>query len=213
MNSRRGKKGSITKRIQQIDRIVGEGGSRSKIEFLVSALIEVQKAMQGVCEELMTIATDTDSEYLDNENLRIDTCIAEAKEYLERRKNDPPSTGSLCESWVQKHNAVNDFVLEDDAVSDVTKGFAGMRAGDDTNVETSYGQQQDKSGSSVSQVLKPAHASWPSGLLNHQASSYVPSQPPFTAATSSTQQTVLPHPHGMYGSMYVPDVGCSKTEY
>ena len=100
MNSRRGKKGSITKRIQQIDRIVGEGGSRSKIEFLVSALIEVQKAMQGVCEELMTIATDTDSEYLDNENLRIDTCIAEAKEYLERRKNDPPSTGSLCESWV-----------------------------------------------------------------------------------------------------------------
>ena len=125
MNSRRGKKGSITKRIQQIDRIVGEGGSRSKIEFLVSALIEVQKAMQGVCEELMTIATDTDSEYLDNENLRIDTCIAEAKEYLERRKNDPPSTGSLCESWVQKHNAVNDFVSEDDAVSDVTKGFAG----------------------------------------------------------------------------------------
>ena len=56
MNSRRGKKGSITKRIQQIDRIVGEGGSRSKIEFLVSALIEVQKAMQGVCEELMTIS-------------------------------------------------------------------------------------------------------------------------------------------------------------
>ena len=95
MNSRRGKKGSITKRIQQIDRIVGEGDSRSKIEFLVSALIEVQKAMQGVCEELMTIATDTDSEYLDNENLRIDTCIAEAKEYLERRKNDPPSTKNL----------------------------------------------------------------------------------------------------------------------
>ena len=172
MNSRRGKKSSITKRIRQIDLIVGDGGSRSKVEFLVQALGDVQKALQVVCEELMTLAPDTDSEYLDNENLRIDTCIAEAKEYLERRKDDPPSTNSLCHSWVQKHTALNEYESEDDSVNGVTRGLADMRATDDTKVEQSNDHQQDKPGSSVSQFLKPVHAAWPQGLFNPLASSF-----------------------------------------
>ena len=87
MNSRRGKKGSITKRIAQINRIVEDGGSRSQTTFLIDALVKVQQALQALCEELVSLDPDTDSEWLDEENLRIDTCIGEAKDYLKRRKD------------------------------------------------------------------------------------------------------------------------------
>ena len=50
MNSRRGKKGSITKRIAQINQIVDDGGSRSQVKYLVDALLKVQQALQAVCE-------------------------------------------------------------------------------------------------------------------------------------------------------------------
>ena len=162
MNSRRGKKGSITKRIAQINQIVGDGGSRSQVTYLVDALLKVQQALQAVCEELNTLAPETDSEYLDNENLRIDTCVAEAKGYLDRRRDDPPSTDSLTQSWVRNHAAENDNVslsdqLFTDEVDHVTDAFAAM------NATGGYSGMDSNMNPSTSTFLKPAHLSWKPG--------------------------------------------------
>ena len=147
MNSRRGKKSSITKRITQIDRIVEDGGSRSQVIFLISALEKVQQALQTVCDELVTLDPDTDSEWLDTENLRIDTCISEAKAYLERRRDDPPSTEGLADSWVKKHAFDGTDSKLTDTVSEVTQQLEGLSTHQHT-----IPKQQD--------YLKPAHLSW-----------------------------------------------------
>ena len=158
MNSRRGKKASITKRVSHINRIVQEGGSRSQVTFLIEALEKVRAALQAVCDELVSLDPDTDSEWMDEESLRIDTCISEAKGYLERRRDDPPSTESLCESWINKNqykpNADSDYATssrQDECVDDVTDEFAAMR----TNTLNEKG-----STATSSTILKPPHLMW-----------------------------------------------------
>ena len=99
--------------------------------------MKVQQALQALCDELVSLDPDTDSEWLDEENLRIDTCIGEAKDYLERRKDDPPSTEGLAESWVRKHAIDSETIpatesLEEE-VGAMSNAFAGMR----TNVRQS----------------------------------------------------------------------------
>ena len=174
MNSRRGKKGSITKRIAQIDRIVGDGGSRSQVTYLTEALSKVQQALQAVCEDLLNVAPDTDSEWLDNENMRIDTCISEAKAYLERRRGDPPSTEQLTESWVHQFAAERDFaslpseVAGEGEMKEVVDRFAGM------GTNTSVHQRSEPS----SDFLKPAHMHWTSG--GQQGAMFIPSEQRFT---------------------------------
>ena len=177
MNSRRGKKGSITKRIAQIDRIVGDGGSRSQVTYLVEALAKVQGALQTVCDELVTLAPDTDSEWLDTENLRIDTCISEAKAYLERRRNDPPSTEGLAASWVLEHAANSNFglapeasVTGDDTMKAVIEGFSDLRTDEQRLLDTVSSHRSE------SNFLKPAHLSWASGT---QQGVFVPSEQRF----------------------------------
>ena len=212
INSRRGKKSSITKRINHIDLIVADGGSRTQLVYLIDALTTVQT----VCDELATLDPDADVEYVDKENLRIDSCVGEAKAYLECRRDDPLSTGSLCEEWVQNHSAVNDFgsVSEEDSVSAVTKDLSGLQAGgggavSNANTKALCHDGQDKPGSSVSQFLIPAHASWLQGFSGTQLpppfvpQHGLPSQfaPQHGTSSTHTQQTV-PH-HGIYSSPYI----------
>ena len=180
-NSKRGKKGSITKRITQIDRIVGDGGSRSQIKYLVDALLEVKKALQAVCDELVTLSPDTDSEWIDTENLRIDTCVSEAKAYLERRANDPPSTEGLTDSWVDKHAAVRDFESAsggDGPMSHLVQSLSDLQTYGSHPVLSSNSQFAGGFATGVSgttsifplghqapnEFLRPAHYAWPQGL-------------------------------------------------
>ena len=159
MNSKRGKKASVTKRVNHINRIVGDGGSRSQVTFLIEALEKVQAALQAVCDELVSLDPDTDSEWMDEENLRIDTCISEAKGYLERRKDDPPSTDSLCQSWINKNqykpNADSAYDAsssrQDECVDSVTDEFAALR----TNTLNEKG-----SVAASSAIFKPPHLIW-----------------------------------------------------
>ena len=94
---RAGKKGSITKRIEQLSRLVSEGGSRTKIKYLLVALVEVVNATKDVCRG------DPDQEWIEQVTMRVDTCAAEVQDYIDARKDDAPSFASLTESWVRTH--------------------------------------------------------------------------------------------------------------
>ena len=60
---RAAKKGSITKRINAIDRLVSEGGSRRKLEYLLSSLLDVFVSLQQVCEELSERTSEQNVEW------------------------------------------------------------------------------------------------------------------------------------------------------
>ena len=61
--------------------------------------------LQQVCEEISGLAEE-DDEYncLEVAEMEVQTCSAKVAEYLESRENDPPSSGSLTSSWVEKHS-------------------------------------------------------------------------------------------------------------
>ena len=109
-----GKKGSITKRIEQLSRLMNEGGSRTKITFLKSALVEVLEAIKSSFEELLAISEDTDTAWIEEVTFNADTCIAEVEDYIDARKDDSASSTSLTESWVKKHKPriTHDYVDE-----------------------------------------------------------------------------------------------------
>ena len=88
---------------------------------------------------------------MDEENLRVDMCVSDVKAYLDRRKNDPPSAGSLTDSWVEKHAAVKDVVTIPDEPLDDEGLFGGMLGA---------GLEQTSSNPAVSQFLRPPHQAW-----------------------------------------------------
>ena len=112
--ARRGKKGAITQRIAKIEEVGGQVAGRRRIQILVAALIRVVEELQQVCNEIHSLAGD--DEFNDLEELRaaVDDCIAMATEQLEARKDDPPSSDSLTESWINRHmpNSFGDGRLE-----------------------------------------------------------------------------------------------------
>ena len=176
MASRRGKKGSITTRIQVITRIICESGSRSQLQFLMDALLDVRTALQKVCDELYTLSDDVDSEWMDEENLRVDMCVSDVKAYLDRRKDDPPSAGSLTDSWVEKHAAVKDVVTIPDEPLDDEGLFGGMLGA---------GLEQTSSNPAVSQFLRPPHQAW--SVWSEQFPTLMTTMP--VGASSSLQLT------------------------
>ena len=68
-NSRRGKKGSITKRIKQLEKLVEENTGMKRLSFLAEALGTVFEELQRVCEEISTLS-DEDDVYNDIEEIR-----------------------------------------------------------------------------------------------------------------------------------------------
>ena len=118
---RTAKKGSITKRINELERLVSEGASRTKVRYLLSSLLDVSVSLQEVCEEISLITQGREvqwhvanEEWLETEKKRVDACAANVNEYLEARRDDPASTASFTDSWVKKH-AVTESSLQDAA--------------------------------------------------------------------------------------------------
>ena len=107
---RAGKKGSITRRTGVIHRMISEGGSRTKITFLHGAVLEVQKAITELHDKIGALVelTEEDVTWMEDVNETVDYCSAEVKDYLEARKDDPPSEPSITQSWVEQHNALRD---------------------------------------------------------------------------------------------------------
>ena len=122
---RAGKKGSITKRIAQLTRLVSEYGSRTKIKYLLEALHSVHEATKTVCEEISSLTDSADAGWIEEVNLTVDTCTAEVHEYLEARKDDASSESrSSTESWVRKHEA--ETPGDEDAEEEMRHLITGM---------------------------------------------------------------------------------------
>ena len=105
--SRTGKKSSITKRISQLQRYVEERQGRRATELLLERLHMAYGELEKVCNEISELCDEYDSKNnLEDIRFEIETCDATVTEYLEARKNDPPSTSSsIALSWVRKHAA------------------------------------------------------------------------------------------------------------
>ena len=119
-----GKKGSITKRIDQLSRLVSEGGSRKKITVLTTALLEVHKATKVKFEELSTLMDNPNEEWIEKVNHDVDSCIADVEDYFHARKDDAPSTSSVTESWIKKHKAEAVYFSETASDSYINNGLS-----------------------------------------------------------------------------------------
>ena len=121
--SRRGKKGAITKRANELEKLVEERGSRRRMQFLTEKLQQVYEDLKKVCEEILHLCDEV-SEYNDLEDVecRVDSCVALVSEYLDSHKDDPSSGGSFTSTWVHQH-AVG--ALE--AISGGSSGHSGHR--------------------------------------------------------------------------------------
>ena len=113
---RAGKKGSIAKRVAQLKRLVSEGGSRSKIRYLVTALLEIHKATKEVNHQILQLSDNNqvDVAWLEDVDFTVDNCMAEVYDYLDARVDDPSSVPSITESWVQNHSPQADLLPGDD---------------------------------------------------------------------------------------------------
>ena len=102
--SRRWKKSSITRRVDELERLVAEKGSRRRITFLMEALLNVFKEVTEVCVKIAVLSDEIDSKNdLELYKAKIDSCIALVTEYLDSRREDPPSSESMCSTWVAQH--------------------------------------------------------------------------------------------------------------
>ena len=99
--SRRGKKGSITKRMQHINKMVEDGGSRRVIRTLITALRTKFDELNDVCTQIAASTEEVDEINCTEElQASVDLCIVLAEDDLEARRDDPPSTGSVASAWV-----------------------------------------------------------------------------------------------------------------
>ena len=104
---RSGKKSLITTKIKQIYGIIEGHGSRTKLKFLHEKLIEAQKDMLDLHEQLMEEIDTVDDLFSDDwlveVNAAVDDCSSEVNEYLVSRMDDPPSEAISKTSWVEQY--------------------------------------------------------------------------------------------------------------
>ena len=103
--SRTGKKGSITKRMNQLERFVSERNGRRATQLLVGALQTVYQELVEVCEEISTLDGEDDpNNDIEDVLFEVESCVAMVVEYLEARREEPRTeSSSVALSWVKKH--------------------------------------------------------------------------------------------------------------
>ena len=103
---RSGKKSIITMKINQMNKLIEERGSRTKLKFLHGKLLEAQSESTDLHEELMEELAPDDPlfnyDWIVEINVAIDGCSSEVNEYLLSRINDPPSDVVSNASWVEE---------------------------------------------------------------------------------------------------------------
>ena len=88
MHLRRGKKGAITKRIAKLQQHMNDGLSRTKIKFLLTALYECVRLLTVDCDELFSLMTEPDVEWLEEVKSSVDECAADVTAYLDQHKDE-----------------------------------------------------------------------------------------------------------------------------
>ena len=102
---RSGKKSIITMKINQINKLIEEHGSRTKLKFLHGKLLEAQSEVTDLHEQLMEELAPDDplfnDDWIAEVNIAVDECSSEVNEYLLSRANDPPSDVMSNTAWVE----------------------------------------------------------------------------------------------------------------
>ena len=102
--SRAGKKGSITKRVKQLKGIVDERGSRTRLQYLLTALLEVQKQANLITSEILVLSENgsADISWQEDVTFTVNDCASVVHSYLESRKDDPDSDLSVAQSRIEQ---------------------------------------------------------------------------------------------------------------
>ena len=112
-NKRAAKKGSITKRINEMMQLINDNGSRTKVKFMLEKLFVVRDEAIALDKELATLTLDHDDSWIEGEKERCDTIEGDVKEYLESRAGDAPSSVGYTESWAMKLDPERDSLVDD----------------------------------------------------------------------------------------------------
>ena len=121
---RSGKKSIITMKINQINKLIEEHGSRTKLKFLYGKLLEAQGEVTDLHEQLMEELAPDDPLFIDDwiaeVNIAVDECSSEVSEYLLSRANDPPSDVMSITAWVEDCLEKSEkHVIETEQLSDL----------------------------------------------------------------------------------------------
>ena len=99
------KKSIITMRINQINKLIEEHGSRTELKFLYGKLLEAQSEVTDLPLQLMEELGPDDplfnDDWIAEVNIAVDECSSEVNDYLLSRANDPPSDVMSTTAWVE----------------------------------------------------------------------------------------------------------------
>ena len=121
---RSGKKSIITMKINQINKLIEEHGSRTKLKFLHGKLLEAQSEVTDLHEQLMEEMAPDDplfnDDWIAEVNIAVDECSSEVNEYLLSRANDPPSDVMSTTAWLEDYLEKSEkHVIETEPLSDL----------------------------------------------------------------------------------------------
>ena len=164
---RAGKKGSITKRIDQLNKLINEGGSRTKVKYLLTAMMGVHKAAKELSEEFDTLAAEPDLDWIEELNLRVDTCIGEVQDYISSRQNEPASCASLTGSWVRRHAPGNTELEEQHDIYQLSGDVANLSIEESTHPGTTQ---------HTNPAWNPSLNQWPNPIMSSFETTYSTSE-------------------------------------
>ena len=92
-------------KINQINKLIEEHGSRTKLKFLYGKLLEAQSEVTDLHEQLMEELAPDDplfnDDWIAEVNIAVDECSSEVNVYLLPRANDLPSDVMSTSAWVK----------------------------------------------------------------------------------------------------------------
>ncbi len=104
LRKQRGAKGeSLKRRINEIEQLINNNGSRTKVKALLGFLLVVKKETETLDTKLSDVDEEHDASWIEVERERCDKAEASVADYLAARVEDPPSTADLTDSWVKMH--------------------------------------------------------------------------------------------------------------
>ena len=101
--ARRGKKAAVTNRIKDLERIMSEGGRRTVVRLLRDGLLTVFGELYEVCMKISAFGEEDEYNCLEGVRTKVDACAAVVEDYLEARKDQPPSEGSVTSSYMKDY--------------------------------------------------------------------------------------------------------------
>ena len=97
-------KGQVTKRLNRVAEILEASGSRKKLQYYRTALLEAVEGMKQVAYELGSLNKDESHTWLQTEKDRINEAICDVDEYIEARMDDLSTNSSQLSIWLKDYH-------------------------------------------------------------------------------------------------------------